>query len=189
MKLLPTALMDVVRTGSFEVMTPPPPAVPVIRTVVYINGDVVTTVCEAASDESIVTDHFCTVAARGQAASEQLRSLHVGARVMWLVFYGLVTLWTTVAFSWVTAVVVVASAVLTVALGRVRALKARISWPLDLLKIALLVVLALLSNKIGRDHVAVGCVVSAVLDLIVLVALEAGRILVRRTLRGLGVSS
>jgi hypothetical protein len=186
-QLIPSALTDLFRTGSFRVTTPAPPDDPVIQTVVYIDGDVITTVCDAGREPSVVADHFRTVAAKGQAASEQLHRLVVAGRAMWLVVYGVASLWTAAASSLGAAAVVVASAALTAGSDQIGALKARVSWPLDLVKIVLLVVFALLGAKTGQHAAAVGCVVSAVLDSIVFVLLEGGRILVRRTVRGLGV--
>jgi hypothetical protein len=180
-------LTEFIRTGYFAVTTPQSPGAGVIRTVVYLNGDVITTVRDAA-EESHVDEHFLAVKARGQAARNSLRILRVGAWTLWAVISGLVAFGTTVAALPAATVVVLTSALVTAVLRRIHVANARFRMLVDLLKIAVLMVLALLSAFLGRDQIAIGSAVSAVLDLILFLVLEGGRSLVRARL-GISASS
>jgi hypothetical protein len=182
------ALGEVIQMGSIVVTTPQPPSPPVIRTVVYINGDVITTVSDTAHEPFVVDEHFRAVKARGQAARNSLRILRVGAWTLWAVISGLVAFGTTVAASPAATVVVLASALATAALRRIHVSNARVRMLIDLLKIVILIVLALLSKILGHDQIAIGSAVSAALDLVLFLALKGGRSLVRARL-GLSASS
>jgi hypothetical protein len=182
-KLL-ASLTDVFRTGSFAVTSPEKDA-GVIRTVVFINGDVITTVCNAAREPKVVEEHFRKVEARGQAVRNRLRLLRIGAFTLW----ALVALGTAVRSSLVATGVVLASALVTAALRWIHVPNPRIRVLVDLLKIALLSLLALLSTLLGYDQIAIGSKVAAALDLVLFLALAVGRLLVRRAILKLGVLS
>jgi hypothetical protein len=181
-------LTEFIRTGSFDVTTPQSPGDGVIRTVVYINGDVITTVRDAAHGSHVVDEHFLAVKARGRAARNSLRILRVGAWTLWAVISGLVAFGTTVAALPAATVVVLTSALFTAVLRGIHVANARVRMLVDLLKIVILIVLALLSTFLGRDQIAIGSAVSAVLDLILFLVLESGRSLVRARL-GIAPSS
>ncbi len=174
-------LTEFIRMGSFTVTTPQSPGAGVIRTVVYINGDVITTVRDTAH-ESHVAEHFLAVRARGRAARNSLRVLRVGGWTLWAVISGLVAFGTTAADLPAATAVVLASALVTAVLRRIPVANARLRMLVDLVKIAVLIGLALLSALLGRDQIAIGSAVSAVLDLILLLVLRGGRSLVRARL-------
>jgi hypothetical protein len=155
---------------------------------VYINGDVITTVRDAAHGSHVVDEHFLAVKARGRAARNSLRILRVGAWTLWAVISGLVAFGTTVAALPAATVVVLTSALFTAVLRGIHVANARVRMLVDLLKIVILIVLALLSTFLGRDQIAIGSAVSAVLDLILFLVLESGRSLVRARL-GIAPSS